>query len=560
MECLDSLVNQTCTDKEIILIDDGSTDGSGEICNEYAERYDYVTVIHQNNQGVSSARNAGLEIAKGEWISFIDSDDFVDTNMLEHLQGYILATNADVYRFGYMRIIKDNTHNLIRKGISFKDNIIIATHEQAIFDCYLQNYKVFLSASTGIYLHSIIRENKLKFVDTAEVYNEDMLFNFQYILHTKKIVTLKDSPYYYRARKTSFTYTTKVEKKLKGIASLLEHAYQTTIEQGLTYFEKNFYKIYIEFLDFQIKKHTSCMDDAQVRKILDKISKSKLYRKCVRQKLNEDGDRPTIEKLWYRKSFGKKPRSAFKWRAYLFLKKMKYLVKAPSNLLPYAICKEQHVAYLINSKAACSSIIVSILKRDDIKDDYSVFKTGAQKGIIEHLTPIRDKKWFIFTFVRNPFARLVSCYESKYHEDKTRNLGAILHGHLDYDYYLDGYIKEDKGFEYFVKQIIQIPYPMQDRHFCSQYHRFTDKDGLLIVDFIGKVETLKKDYEPIRQKYGFDPLMHYNKVAYGDWRDYYTTKLAKMVYKKYKKDVQYFGYEQEYHDLLEYCAKKEKNK
>lgn len=74
-ECLDSIVNQTYSLLEIILVDDGSTDQSGVICDEYAEKDDRIRVIHQHNQGLSMARNAGMEIMTGEWVMFVDSDD-----------------------------------------------------------------------------------------------------------------------------------------------------------------------------------------------------------------------------------------------------------------------------------------------------------------------------------------------------------------------------------------------------------------------------------------------------------------------------------------------------
>ncbi len=89
------------------------------------------------------------------------------------------------------------------------------------------------------------------------------------------------------------------------------------------------------------------------------------------------------------------------------------------------------------------------------------------------------------------------------------------------------------------------------RPFTAHY-----EDGKQLVDFIGHFETLEQDYEPIRKKYGFSPLKHYNKTEYGDWCDYYTTALAKKVYRKFRKDIQYFGYEEDYRDLLAYCAKK----
>ncbi len=172
---------------------------------------------------------------------------------------------------------------------------------------------------------------------------------------------------------------------------------------------------------------------------------------------------------------------------------------------------------------------------------------------VVQVTPVRP---YVKDFVRNPFARLVSCYESKYHFDKKGNSVAVVRGFLDFDNYLGGYMKQDKGFAHFVDQVVSIPHRLANHHFRSQYLVLIDEDGKPLVDYIGHFETLEQDYEPIRKKYGFSPLKHYNKTEYGDWRDYYTTALAKKVYRKFKKDVQYFGYEQVYRDLLEYCAKK----
>ena len=81
--CLDSILFQSFPDWECILIDDGSSDNSGKICDEYAQQDDRFIVIHQQNSGVSAARNAGLDIAKGQWFSFVDSDDWIGSNFLE---------------------------------------------------------------------------------------------------------------------------------------------------------------------------------------------------------------------------------------------------------------------------------------------------------------------------------------------------------------------------------------------------------------------------------------------------------------------------------------------
>lgn len=99
-KCLDSIVNQTYRDLEILVIDDGSTDGSGKICDEYAEKDERVKVFHTKNRGLSCVRNLGLDEAKGEWIGFVDSDDWIEPDMYECLLSRAEETGADVVECG----------------------------------------------------------------------------------------------------------------------------------------------------------------------------------------------------------------------------------------------------------------------------------------------------------------------------------------------------------------------------------------------------------------------------------------------------------------------------
>lgn len=94
--CINSVINQTLTDIEIILINDGSTDKSLEICNKYAERDERIILINQNNLGASVARNKRLDIAKGYWIGFIDRDDYIEHNMYEILYDNAIKNNVDI--------------------------------------------------------------------------------------------------------------------------------------------------------------------------------------------------------------------------------------------------------------------------------------------------------------------------------------------------------------------------------------------------------------------------------------------------------------------------------
>ena len=95
-KCIESVLNQTYKNIQIILVNDGSTDNSPALCDEYKQMYDKVEVIHKSNGGLPDARNAGLKRAKGEYVGFIDSDDWIEPNMVEHLLHNIIEYDADI--------------------------------------------------------------------------------------------------------------------------------------------------------------------------------------------------------------------------------------------------------------------------------------------------------------------------------------------------------------------------------------------------------------------------------------------------------------------------------
>lgn len=106
--CLESLVQQTYQEKEIILVDDGSTDGSGDMCDKYAEQYGFVKALHKRNGGVHTARNAGLEVAAGNYIAFVDSDDCLDFDAYEIMMKALQQTDSDVAACGYKTEYSDS--------------------------------------------------------------------------------------------------------------------------------------------------------------------------------------------------------------------------------------------------------------------------------------------------------------------------------------------------------------------------------------------------------------------------------------------------------------------
>jgi chondroitin 4-sulfotransferase 11 len=217
--------------------------------------------------------------------------------------------------------------------------------------------------------------------------------------------------------------------------------------------------------------------------------------------------------------------------------------RIPSVPVEMLVSDTLRVVYLVNSKVACSSIKASILTAGQcerrIPDDYSVHR-------MEQSTTWRlghkEKTYFKFTFVRNPFDRLVSCYVSKFINDRK-------FGKFDLEYSSNGSITPDMTFDGFVKAVSAIPDYLADSHFKSQQYLIYRQNRRTRLDFIGRFEDLDKQYQLLAERFGLAPLPHYNVTDKGDWREYYTPELLEMVRERYKKDIEVFGYDDAYNDL-----------
>lgn len=201
--CMESLINQTLKDIEIILIDDGSPDQCPELCDEYARKYNNIKVIHQKNAGLGMARNAGLEIAQGIYIAFVDSDDYLDKRALENLYEIADKNSADTVLGAYYR--EDNEGNIIKgqepiknKVFEGKENIkknvlanMLGSPKEYHDDIYLM-----MAVWMGLYSNKIIQENKIRFCSERQFISEDIIFDMDYYPFTKKVI-ISDKPYYY---------------------------------------------------------------------------------------------------------------------------------------------------------------------------------------------------------------------------------------------------------------------------------------------------------------------------------------------------------------------------
>ena len=183
--CIDSILTQTFSDFELLLIDDGSTDKSGQLCNEYASKDNRVKVFHKQNGGVSSARNLGLDNAKGEWIAFVDSDDSVMNTYLSEL---ISSNDVDLVVSG-VRFINGNTSLLPPVAlINIKEN-------QGLLDEQLC-YSYFRTPWSKLFKNRIIQLYSLRFSSFLRI-GEDTDFVLRYLYEIKTLEFIPVSSYCY---------------------------------------------------------------------------------------------------------------------------------------------------------------------------------------------------------------------------------------------------------------------------------------------------------------------------------------------------------------------------
>lgn len=215
-ECIESLIRQTLENKEIIIVNDGSTDSSLEVIQYYLNKYEYIRVINQKNEGPSVARNMAMKAAKGKYIQFIDADDFVnDSNYAMHF--YILCEkyNLDIIR-GQYKLINENL-DLIRISDSLKTSKQeVVMHSRDYFNKCIENQIYEVVPVLGFYRKSFLEKNNLNFVPNVTM--EDHEFTLKCLTKDKdcRLMEVTEPFYMYRKHKDSITTTYK-QKNINDI-------------------------------------------------------------------------------------------------------------------------------------------------------------------------------------------------------------------------------------------------------------------------------------------------------------------------------------------------------
>jgi len=204
-QCVDSIIGQSYTDIEILLIDDGSTDGAGNICDEYQCADSRIKVIHQENKGLASARYTGVQNAEGKYIGFVDSDDWIAIDMYEHLMTVAEVGKCDIVSMGYTAVIGDRLQeedDATLVGIYEKGKNLDVVLSNMMYDIRKQRRGIHPSLCCKVIVKELLLESIIN-VDKDISLGEDAAVFYPCCLNAERICILKQYKYYYRIHDNS---------------------------------------------------------------------------------------------------------------------------------------------------------------------------------------------------------------------------------------------------------------------------------------------------------------------------------------------------------------------
>lgn len=262
-ECIESILNQTYYNLEILLVDDGSPDHCGEICDQYAMKDKRIKVIHKENQGLGMARNTGLDYATGEFICFVDSDDWLNCNAIETFMRYQEKYNADIVMCNYEK--RDDNNQLLYEYRIIDEQRVFDSAEEIEKNIFwpmigqksnvVNDFTVNMCVWTNMYRHSIIKENGIRFLSEREYLSEDICFNLQFLLNSRRAVMIPDSLYNYRYNPLSLTNCYKgneYEKARKLFEKVSMWADQAKVQSEREYRVHRFFVTKVRELMFRL--------------------------------------------------------------------------------------------------------------------------------------------------------------------------------------------------------------------------------------------------------------------------------------------------------------------
>lgn len=271
-KCFESILSQDFGDYELIIVDDGSNDGSPEICDEYGEKFNALgkvgkaKVIHQRNEGLAGARNRGIKEASGEWLWFVDSDDYIVSGALSTISERMLLTDGDLYSFQYIKTDEAGENPEYIFFRAFQERVRIK-NEGDLYRNYTErilNYKEGWETWSRLFKKSIIDKNSLEFKNTNEVFAEDVCFLTEYMMFIEIEIRLVNYLYCYRQRESSIMRSLDQKTVFPRLINLLDDVLNEAIRLRKKQIVKRFSEIVRAFLVYQIRYKFENMTDDEL--------------------------------------------------------------------------------------------------------------------------------------------------------------------------------------------------------------------------------------------------------------------------------------------------------
>ena len=285
-ECIESILNQTFKDLELILVNDGSKDSSPQICDFYKEKDKRIKVIHKENEGVSVARNTGMGHAQGKYLTFVDSDDYIEQQMYEKMFKKIKKYDCDIVMCDCMKDFPDHseiyTHN-IRKGFYTKEQLEEEYYPQLLITKDMQ-YPATISNCLFVFKKELCEKNKIKY-EKGIRFSEDWFFGSYLMLKANSFYYMKNQAFYhYRINNDSVTHVF-VPDKWNDYCKLYKCMSNTFIKEKQYDFSEQLNKVLLFLLYNTIGDiyRTQSLTYGQKNKKIKDILKSDIIRKLFRK-------------------------------------------------------------------------------------------------------------------------------------------------------------------------------------------------------------------------------------------------------------------------------------
>lgn len=278
-ECLDSVVNQTYKNLQIILVDDGSTDFSGKICDEYAEKDNRITVVHQKNAGAGAAKNTGLELIDGEYFSIIDSDDYIELDMYKKMVKSLEKYNADIVQCLFRNVFVNDSFD---RKYKIKGNYPKVLTSKRFLKEYLYDWKYAIFANK-VFKSSLLKD--IRFPVGRKI--DDEFFTYKLVCNAKKVVNIDNILYNYRMRKTSVMNENNSDRLIYDRIDCFIERYNYVSDIYPSLKKKYNLKLYDDLLYFK----DSAKDNGKILSLINNFSRKKsngfdkLYQKIMNNKL-----------------------------------------------------------------------------------------------------------------------------------------------------------------------------------------------------------------------------------------------------------------------------------